>query len=136
MTGARRSCGLEVTGMQVEATQVFDTEELGMALAYLAGALPCKPRWIALASDDGQLLGQFQGKNDGARIAALVRATAALGPFRCFVMLGADGAWLMLPLGESYRVYVAATNVRSLDAFVAAAREGLLPLRDVLGLSR
>ena len=131
--------------MQVEATQVFDTEELGMALAYLAGALPCKPRWIALATDEGRLLGQFQGKNDGARIAALVRATAALdggltldgnGPFRCFVMLGADGAWLMLPLGESYRVYVAATNVRSLDAFVAAAREGLSPLRDVLGLSR
>ena len=112
-----------------------------MALAYLAGALPSRPRWIALASS-GEVVGQYLGKNDGERIQAIVTATSPLclwlvsdaagGPARVTVNVGEDGAWLMLPLDETYCVYVAVNKVRSLDAFVFAAREGLLPLLDIL----
>ncbi len=128
--------------MQVKHMQAIDQEELGMALAYLAGALPSRPRWIALATSGGEVVGQYLGKSDGDRIRKLVTATSSLctwlaydascGPGRVTVNVGDDGAWLMLPLDETYCVYVAVNKLRSLDAFVAATREGLLPLLDIL----
>lgn len=128
--------------MQVKPMQVIDQEELGMALAYLAGALPSRPRWIVLATSEGEVVGQYLGKNDVERIHGLVAATTSLcqwlsydvscGSGRVTVNVGDDGAWLMLPIDEMYSVYVAVNKVRSLDAFVAATREGLLPLLDIL----
>lgn len=124
--------------MQVKHMQAIDQEELGMALAYLAGALPSRPRWIALATRAGELVGQYLGKNDVEHIQTLVTATSSLCAWlacdsaRVTVSIGDDGAWLMLPLDETYSVYVAVNKVRSVDAFVAATREGLLPLLDIL----
>lgn len=124
--------------------QGIDTEELGMALAYLAGALPCKPRWIALATSDGEVVSQYLGRNEQDHIRSLVAATASLcrwlkgddvgGPSRVSLNVSDNGAWMLLPLDETYCLYVAVSKVRSLDAIVQGTREGLLPLLDVLGI--
>ncbi len=130
--------------MQVKPMQAINQEELNMALAYLAGALPSRPRWIVLATSDGEIVGQYLGRNDHDRIQTLVAATVSLcawlaydaagGPARVTVNLGDDGAWLMLPVDDSFCIYVAVNRVRSLDAFMTATREGLLPLLDMLGV--
>ena len=124
--------------------QGIDTEELDMALAYLAGALPCKPRWIVLATGDGEVVSQYMGRNELDRIQSLVAATAPLSrwltsdaagsPARVSINVGDNGAWMLLPLDSTYYLYVAVGKVRSLDAVVQGTREGLLPLLDVLGI--
>jgi predicted regulator of Ras-like GTPase activity (Roadblock/LC7/MglB family) len=124
--------------------QRIDREELEFALAYLSGALPCKARSVALVTLDGQVIGQYLRVHDGSQIAALVAAAENMGErmmsamdggeFRYALMMGADGATLMMALGDVYILCLSIASVKSLDALFSGVREGLTPLIALLGV--
>ncbi len=122
----------------------LDREELDFALAYLLGALPCKAKGVAIVTTQGELVGQYLAHHDAAQIEALLDAAQSLscgfaramgaGQFHYNLNVGSDGATLTLLLGDSYLVCINVREPKSLDAFVNGVREGLPPLRDLLGI--
>src|SRR5690606_26697271 len=116
------------------------------ALAYLVGALPCRPKSVLLLTVDGELVGQYLARHDSRQISLLQDAGRRLtrhftdamgnGDFAYNLNVGADGAMLTLLLDGRYVLAVNARNVHSLDAFVEAVQEGLPPLRHLLGARR
>lgn len=120
---------------------LIDREALGTALAYLAGALPCKVLGIAVVTPKGQLVAHYLGKYGSSQIKAAValaqRAGERMGggAFRYTLTVGDNGAMLAMPLGDEYILWINVTRIRSFDAFLDGVGEGLVPLIDVLGLS-
>lgn len=122
----------------------LDQEELEFALAYLIGALPCRAKGVALVTVDGELIGQYLARHETRQIDALADAMRRMpchfaeamgnGNFDYNLNVGADGATLTLLLDSRYAVAINVRNVCSVDAFIASAREGLHPLRDILGI--
>jgi hypothetical protein len=123
---------------------LMDREELGVALAYLSGALPCKTRGVTLATVDGKLIGQFLDRHDGHQVAAMLadahgfsrRLGRQLGnrTFRYQLDVCEEGAVLTLMIQDSYLVLIDVTNLKSVDLLLRAVHEGLPPLLEVLGL--
>lgn len=126
------------------SVNVDNREELEFALAYLIGALPCRPKGIALLTLNGELVGQVMARHDAQQVDLLLRAARSVtcdfvramgnGEFRYNLNVGADGALLTVLLDGHYLVAINVREVRSVDAFISAVREGLPPLRDALGL--
>lgn len=123
---------------------VTDQEELDFALAYLIGALPCRAKGAALVTLDGTLVAQVLARHEPQQIESLLVAARSVtcdfvramdnGEFRYNLNVGADGATLTLLLDAHYLVAINVRDLRSVDAFVSAVREGLPPLLDVLGI--
>ncbi|MFO7320704.1 MAG: roadblock/LC7 domain-containing protein [Chloroflexota bacterium] len=124
----------------------LDHEEIEFALAYLTGALPCKVSGVTLMTLEGELIGQCLVRYDNHRLATLhsiahtlasqMAADLGTGDFRYNFHVCANGVTLTLLLQERYLVCISARDVRSLDDMLAAVHEGILPLKDVLGIGR
>lgn len=121
---------------------MVDRDELGMALAYLAGALPCKPKWVAVVSTEGDLVGEYLGKAGPDQVAWMITEVEAFGSrlaqdmgngkLRYNLNVGTEGASLMFPVGGEFFVCLNLRDVRSLDGVLNGLNEGLIPLLDVL----
>lgn len=120
----------------------LDRDELEMAFAYLVGALPDPPRWVALVSVDGHCLGQYLNQHDDVQVAdvmvgmkgsvdRLLHQTGN-GELRYSINVGSEGVVLVLLLGDTHWVGINVPHGKSLDRVLQGVNEGLTPLMDFL----